>query len=335
MSRKSVLVGTGLLLLLAGSVCATLVVLMLHEPTFYCRAAVPPGPEREALSKACLSNVGNFILRAKEDSTTWGGTFSQEQINSYFQEDFLTSNVKALTLPEHITDPRLVFEPDRVRLGFRYHVGQFSTVVSIDMRMWLAKEESNVVALEIQGMRAGALPVSAQSVLERYRRPRTAIISSSRGTATRGTPWRSCAFRTSHAPAWSSKPSICTRGSFRSRGSRSSPVRSRCRPPPRRSRRHPSFIHHQPPSALAVGFHPGPAAESCPVQANGNRFRLIFPGKRARVPAPDRAAPAADWTLEVEVGGAVIDQRLGRHGARRAAAAQRGARSGAHFPTPA
>ncbi len=61
----------------------------------------------------------------------------------------------------------MVFENERVRLGFRYHVGQFSTVVSIDMRMWLAKDESNVVALEIQGMRLGALPVSAQSILER------------------------------------------------------------------------------------------------------------------------------------------------------------------------
>jgi hypothetical protein len=33
--------------------------------------------------------------------------------------------------------------------------------------VWLTRAESNVVALEIQGMRAGALPVSAQSILER------------------------------------------------------------------------------------------------------------------------------------------------------------------------
>jgi hypothetical protein len=61
----------------------------------------------------------------------------------------------------------VAFEPERVRLGFRYHVGRFSAVVSIDMRVWLAKCEPNVVALEIQGIRAGALPVSAQSILER------------------------------------------------------------------------------------------------------------------------------------------------------------------------
>src|SRR5262249_30582585 len=94
-------------------------------------------------------------------------TFSEEQVNSFLEEDFVRSEASALTLPEHITEPRVAFEPDRIRLGFRYHVGRFSTVVSIAMRVWLTKGESNVVALEIQGMRAGALPVSAQSILER------------------------------------------------------------------------------------------------------------------------------------------------------------------------
>ena len=79
----------------------------------------------------------------------------------------MRSAANKFTLPDHITDPHVVFEPERVRLGFRYHVGRFSTIVSIDIRVWLTKAESNVVALEIQGMRAGALPISAQSILER------------------------------------------------------------------------------------------------------------------------------------------------------------------------
>jgi hypothetical protein len=35
------------------------------------------------------------------------------------------------------------------------------------MRVWLAAEASNVVVLELQAMRAGSLPVSVQSLLER------------------------------------------------------------------------------------------------------------------------------------------------------------------------
>ena len=166
MSRKSVLLGTGILLLFAGTCAAALLLLLRHEPSFYRRAAVPPGPERQALSKEFYGDAGTFLLNIKKDPR-WDDSFSDVQINSYLEEDFVTSQVKSLTLPEHITDPRVLFESERIRLGFRYHVGRFSTVVSIDMRVWLAKAESNVVALEIQGMRAGALPVSAQSILER------------------------------------------------------------------------------------------------------------------------------------------------------------------------
>jgi hypothetical protein len=166
MTRKSVLLGTGILLLSAGIVGTALLLLLRHEPHFYRRAALPPGPERQGLSKTFSGEAFSFVSRVK-DSPKWGGTFSEEQINSFLEEDFLHSEVKSLTLPEHISDPRVTFEPERIRLGFRYHVGRFSSVVSIDMRVWLAKEDPNVAALEIQGMHVGALPVSAQSILER------------------------------------------------------------------------------------------------------------------------------------------------------------------------
>jgi hypothetical protein len=166
MSRKSVVLGTAILLLLACTSGATLLILLRHEPTFYRRAAVPAGPEREALSGRFSGDASSLLLRIK-DSPSWQDTFSEEQINSFLQEGFVRSEANTLTLPEHITDPRVAFDADRIRLGFRYHVGRFSSVVSINMRLWLPTAESNTVALEIQGMRAGALPVSAQSILER------------------------------------------------------------------------------------------------------------------------------------------------------------------------
>jgi hypothetical protein len=166
MSRKSLLLGAGILLIFAGTSAGALLLLLRHEPTFYRRAAVPAGPEREVLSKGFFSHAGTFYTSIKQNEK-WEESFSEEQINSFLQEDFLRSAADKFTLPEHITDPRVTFEPERIRLGFRYHVGGFSAVVSINMRVWLTKAESNVVALEIQGMRAGALPISAQGVLER------------------------------------------------------------------------------------------------------------------------------------------------------------------------
>jgi hypothetical protein len=166
MSRKSVLLGAGILLLLVGAAATTLTLLLRHEPTFYHRAAVPPGPERENLSKGFLSGAGNLYTAIKEKDH-WEELFSEEQVNSFLEEDFVRGSFDKFTLPAHITDPRVAFEPERIRLAFRYHLGRFSTVVSINMRVWLTKAEPNVVALELQGMRAGALPISAQSILER------------------------------------------------------------------------------------------------------------------------------------------------------------------------
>jgi hypothetical protein len=166
MTRKSFLLGMGILLLLAGGAGATVLLLLRHEPSFYRRAAVPEGPEREALSGKFFGDVATLHQHVT-NSNTWDGTFSEEQINSYLEEGFVRSQANKLALPEHITDPRLAFEEGRLRLGFRYHAGGLSPVVSIDLRVWLPQTEPNVVALEIRGIRAGALPVSAQSILER------------------------------------------------------------------------------------------------------------------------------------------------------------------------
>ena len=40
------------------------------------------------------------------------------------------------------------------------------SIICIDWRVWLAPREPNVVALELQGLHAGSLPISAQSLLE-------------------------------------------------------------------------------------------------------------------------------------------------------------------------
>jgi hypothetical protein len=171
--RRSVLFGLIILLLLAGGGVASLVILLQHEPTFYRRAAVPPGPERRSLCLACAGHAIS-LKGAIQRQSDWDQEFSEEQINSLLEEGLrdpnflkeLKDNGIQFTLPADITDPRIAFEAGCIRLGFRYHLGRFSTVVSIALRVWVPKAESNVMAVEIQGMRAGAVPISAQSILE-------------------------------------------------------------------------------------------------------------------------------------------------------------------------
>jgi hypothetical protein len=158
--------GTAILLLLAGGVAAGVVGLILREPGFYRRLDLPPGPQRQAASEE-FKNAFFAFLNHLNERRAWDATFAEEQLNSFLREDFIHSNFDKQILPDDVSDPRIALEADRIRLAFRYHVGRWSTVLSISMRVWLAAEEPNVVALELQGMRAGSLPVSPQLLLER------------------------------------------------------------------------------------------------------------------------------------------------------------------------
>ena len=171
MRRKSLWLAVAMLLLVGGGVLAALAALTQHEPAFYARCASPPGEQRRELSK-------DFSLRKFAAFTTsiynggnrqtgvWRGSFTEADLNSFFAEEFLSTGLADKLLPEGISDLRVCLEQDRMRLGFRYGSPPWSTVVSITFRVWLAKGESNVVVLELQSLHAGALPISAQSLLD-------------------------------------------------------------------------------------------------------------------------------------------------------------------------
>ncbi len=165
MSRKSVLLAVLMLLVAFGGAAAGLAALVLHEPGFYVRAEQPPGADRERYSQEFYGEFFAFVEELKE-RRTWDASFTQEQINSFLAEDFIRSNFHQQLMPEGLSDPRVVFETDKIRLAFRYHVGRWSSVVTIDMRAWLAAADPNLVALELRGMKVGALPISVRSLLE-------------------------------------------------------------------------------------------------------------------------------------------------------------------------
>lgn len=148
------------LLLLGG-----LALVLKHQPGFYRRSAVAVGKERKDLSTAFLgrfTHLINCIVDGGKDE--WEVTFSEAQFNSYFEEDFVRLGDAAALKKHGIHQPRLVFEHDRIRLAFRVGSGLWSTVVSYDLRVWLAPKEINVLAVEICGRQAGALPLSTNSL---------------------------------------------------------------------------------------------------------------------------------------------------------------------------
>ncbi len=166
MSRKSVLVGVGLVLLVAAGFGSALALLVHHEPGFYRRCAVPPGPDRTHNSRVFVSECTQLIGRIADRAPRWGAHFTDAEINSYLEEQFVQSGTDRSFLPPGFSTPRVSIDADKIRLAFRYGQGVWSTVISIDLRVWLAKSEPNVVGLELQGLHAGALPISAQSLLD-------------------------------------------------------------------------------------------------------------------------------------------------------------------------
>lgn len=166
MTNRGLCVTAALLLGGVAAVVIGLVYLARQEPSWYTQSAVPAGTLRTQLSKDFTKEF--FDLKsAAESEKEWGADFTQDQLNSFLAEGLCQSGLDSRLLPEQVSDPRVAFDQDLIRLGFRYGSGLWSTVVTLDLRVWLPAGEPNVVALEIESFRAGLLPVSAQSLLER------------------------------------------------------------------------------------------------------------------------------------------------------------------------
>ncbi len=160
--RKPVLIGFIILLALFAGGLVTLYFLVRHEPEAYLRAAVAPGPQRQKDSKRFEGEV--FVLKDRIDhDTEWHAYFTQQEVNSYLAEDFKHSRLDR-ELPEEISDPRIVFERDKIIIAFRYGSADWNSVVSIEAKVWISPSEPNVVAVEIERLRAGALPLTPKMI---------------------------------------------------------------------------------------------------------------------------------------------------------------------------
>jgi hypothetical protein len=165
MRHKSILISLGIFLFVVCTAATVLVLLVRHVPGFYRRAAVPPGPARVAHSKAFQAECA-YLYNSIHAQKKWTAVFTESQINSYFEEHFILTKNHEVYLSPGLSAPRVALESDRIRLAFRYGKGSWSTIISVNLRVWLPKKEPNVIALELQGLHAGSLPISSQSLLD-------------------------------------------------------------------------------------------------------------------------------------------------------------------------
>jgi hypothetical protein len=142
-----------------------------HEPGFYRRAQVPAGENRlewSKMYKSKLLKLATFISNGlgEDGRQVWSVDVNENEVNSFFQEDFLNWPDSEALKRQGISDLRFGLDKDRIRVAFRYGRKPWQTVISFDLHVWLVKSEFNVMAIELTGRHAGAVPISAQSLLE-------------------------------------------------------------------------------------------------------------------------------------------------------------------------
>jgi hypothetical protein len=108
--------------------------------------------EREALS------LHNQIRRVGR----WEARFTQDEINGWLAAELPVKFPKAL--PRGVSQPRVAIDR-RLHVAARYQHGDLETIISLTGDTYLT-EEPNEIAIRIDQVRAGALPVPLAQFLE-------------------------------------------------------------------------------------------------------------------------------------------------------------------------
>jgi hypothetical protein len=163
--RRPKFVAIVLLVMILSGAIALLGYLVKREPEFYTAAAPPADYDTREKSSRLLTRVQDLKndIRTKTD---WGETFTAEELNCFFAETMIAKGTFVSMLPKGFHSPRVAIDGDRLKLGFRYGSGFWSTVVSVEFRVWLVAEEINLMAVEVCSLRAGRLSIGAQSILD-------------------------------------------------------------------------------------------------------------------------------------------------------------------------
>lgn len=126
-----------------------------HQPAFY-QHALQMTPERQAKAGDELEKQVLDLRNDARHDGQWQAVFTDEQINGWLAVDLPEKFPD--TLPAEIVDPRVAIDPEQAQVAYRYQGGQISTVVSVAVKVHLT-DETNVLAVRIRKVRAGALPL--------------------------------------------------------------------------------------------------------------------------------------------------------------------------------
>jgi hypothetical protein len=135
--------------------------LLGRGPVYYQQIETLSDEDRTAESRQFVRQ-SSAIFNQIENETAWSGTFRESHVNAWLAGDFERKHGDLL--PRGVSDPRVSFENGRVALAFQLQRGPVTTIVSARGRMWLP--ESNFVVIELEGVRAGVIPMPSGYVIQ-------------------------------------------------------------------------------------------------------------------------------------------------------------------------
>jgi hypothetical protein len=159
--RRSVLLAALIVLVAVAAVVGILGLLIKQEPGFY--AAGSPADEMvdDSVSSQVLTRFGDLKndIRSRSD---WAASFTADELNAFLRQNLDDGGWLAKLLPAGFHSPRVAIDGDVVKIAVRYGEEFWSSVVSVELKVWLVKDEVNTVAVEVLGVRSGALPIEPQ-----------------------------------------------------------------------------------------------------------------------------------------------------------------------------
>jgi|DewCreStandDraft_2_1066082.scaffolds.fasta_scaffold00178_17 hypothetical protein len=152
-------------MILLVAVLAILTGLIKAEPAFYRQVSPPDTYDTREKASHLVTRIQDFKYEVRT-RPAWGIRIGAEELNCFFAEMMGPRGSFAGWLPSGFHSPRVAIVGDRLHLGVRYGQGWWSTVISLQLRIWLVAEEINVVAVEVCDLRVGQLGIARQSILD-------------------------------------------------------------------------------------------------------------------------------------------------------------------------
>ena len=148
-------IAIGLALVVAGAGVYWAVRQTQHVPEFYSQATSQQPKETHRASEQLKEDVSR-LQRDAAQLGSWRASFSDNVINGWLIEELPRRFPRLLA--NGVSDPQIVIREDRVLVAARYKHKHWDTVISFEIEVELT-EEANMLAVRLNNLRAGALPL--------------------------------------------------------------------------------------------------------------------------------------------------------------------------------